>query len=223
MRFLSFPFFLLAFSTPAFTAVCDYRPSEIIGGNRTALTVASTGGVAATGAGANAVGVYTLVHATSGLTMVGGTWAGASAAGTAGIIGGTGGLIGSTVAIVTAPATIIVAGALGTTIAVIEGACYFTDTRITDYEEIDALLANIALTAPRDLFQYRPTENGQGAGQIWVQSEPGSGRYYDRYNIADLYIVNGVLKASKIGPDSTIGLVAVIGQASGGQTLEEQK
>lgn len=197
---------LVLLSTSTSAGVCDYRPSQVLGGGGTAVVIGGTGAAAAAGGAAKLAGVYTLVHATTGATMVGGTWAGASAAGTAGIIGGTAGVIGTTVAVITAPVTIIAAGVTAASVAAFEGACYFTDTRITEYSEVDMIVADIAVTAPAGDFVY--TKGGQGVqdGTIWVRSAEGG----DTYAISDLYIENGVLKKSKWGPDRTIGLVAAI-------------
>ena len=80
----------------AFAGICDYKPSRI-----GTLAAAAIGGaaVAGTGTAMTTAGFYTLVHAGSGLTMLGSTAAGASAAGTVGIIAGTGGVIGTVGAI----------------------------------------------------------------------------------------------------------------------------
>jgi hypothetical protein len=200
--------FLVISSTYATAGVCDYRPSQVLGAGATAAVIGGTGTAAAAGGAAKAIGVYTLVHATSGATMVGGTWAGASAAGTAGIIGGTAGVIGSAVAVVTAPVTIIAAGVAAASVATYEGACYFSDTRITDYAEVDAIVADIAVTAPPIDFKYLKGSQGARNGKIWVRSPEG----FDVYEISDLYIENGVLKVSGWGPNRTIGIVAAMEQ-----------
>ena len=138
--------------------------------------------------------------------MIGGTWAGASAAGTAGIIGGTAGVLGTVAAVVTAPVTIAVAGATAVSVGAFEGVCYFSDTRITSYDEVAAVVADIAKTAPVSDFRYTPGSSGQENGVLWVNSPDGG----DRYDVEDLYIENGVLKLRKWGTNRTIGLIAEI-------------
>jgi hypothetical protein len=91
---------MLCSTATAHADTCDYRPSRILGDTVSNAVVG--GGIAAstaTGA-ASALGVYTLVNAGSGLTMLGSTLAGASGAGTIGIIAGTGGAIGTAGAII---------------------------------------------------------------------------------------------------------------------------
>ena len=166
--------------------------------------------LAAAGATASAAGVYTLVHATTGLTMVGGTWAGASAAGTAGIIAGTAGTLGTVVAVVTAPSTIIAGTAAAAGLAGLEGACYFTDTRITDLKEVDAIVKNIAVAAKTSDYRYTP-RLGQRPAFITVRDPNSKIPKFSRYNVRDLYIVNGALKHRRSWAlNETIGLVGTI-------------
>lgn len=192
--------------TTVSASVCDYRPSQVLGNSGAAIIGGGAGAAAAAGGAAKAAGVYTLVHATTGATMVGGTWAGASAAGTAGIIGGTAGIVGTVVAVVTAPVTIIAAGVTAASVGAFEGACYFTDTRVTDYKEVNAVVADIASTAPSKDFQYTPGSEGDNNGTVWIRSSEGG----DRFNISELYIENGVLKHREWGVNRTLGIVAVI-------------
>ena len=87
--------FTIIFIQTAMGGVCDYRPSKLIGEKTTGVVAGGTGVVAATGMGLKAAGIYTITNATTGATMLGSTTAGASAAGTTGIIAGTGGVLGS--------------------------------------------------------------------------------------------------------------------------------
>lgn len=119
-------------------------------------------------------------------------------------------MIGTAVAVVTAPVTIVVAGVTATSVAAFEWACYFTDTRITKYAEVDAIVADIAVTAPAGDFVYTKGSPGAQDGTIWVRSAEGGATYA----ISELYIENGVLKKSKWGPDRTIGLIAAIEEHS---------
>ncbi len=61
----------------------------------------------------NALGLYAITNATTGAAMLGSTAAGASAAGTTGIIAGTSGVIGTLGGFVMLPATIAVATGVG--------------------------------------------------------------------------------------------------------------
>lgn len=71
---------------PVFAGVCDYRPSQLIGGKSTTVVAGDSGATVATGVGLKAAGIYTLTRATNGAAMLGSTAAGVSAAGTTGII-----------------------------------------------------------------------------------------------------------------------------------------
>ncbi|MFN4156981.1 MAG: hypothetical protein ACK4GO_01065 [Gemmobacter sp.] len=200
----------LIISSTANAKLCDYRPSQLLGAGGTAAVAGAGGAAAGVGAAAKAAGVYTLVHATTGATMVGGTWAGASAAGTAGIIGGTAGLFGTVVAVITAPATIIAGAVTVAVIGTFEGACYFADTRITEFSEIDAIVRDIAKTAPPSLFKYMPHSGQRYHPAIRVRDPDASGVRYDVYEVRNLYIVNGMLMHRDWGFNTKIGLVGMI-------------
>ena len=96
------------FGSPVHADLCDYRPSQLVGGAVAATVATAAAGVGSTGAGMTAAGFYTLTHAASGATMLGSVAGGVSAAGTVGIMGGTGGAVGGTAAFLMAPITIIV-------------------------------------------------------------------------------------------------------------------
>jgi hypothetical protein len=136
-------------STSATADVCDYRPSVMVGKGATSAAVVA----GASGAAAKAAGFYTLVHASSGLTMLGSTLAGASGAGTIGIIAGTGGVIGVIGAVLLAPVTIVVGGIAAVGVTGMEATCFFTDERITQYDEVLAFMQHLALHHPADRFQ----------------------------------------------------------------------
>ena len=124
--------------------VCSFRPSVLLGDSGATAVAGSGAVVAGAGIGAKAAGFYTLTHAATGATMLGSTAGGASAAGTVGIMGGTGAGIGSVVAFVTAPATIIAAAVTAVAVAGYEGACYFADERITEFDEVLAMMQSIS-------------------------------------------------------------------------------
>ena len=199
---------VLAASPAAAAEVCDYRPSVLVG-KSTSSAVATAGGAAAgTGAAMKAAGFYTIVHAGSGLTMLGSTMAGASAAGTAGIIAGTGGALGTIGAVLLAPVTLVVGGATAIGVGGFEAACYFTDDRITDYDEILAFMQHIAQHHPEDRFQLVTGIPGRDddAIRIW---DPESEELV-RHMISDLYIVNGTLMLRKWGFNRNLGYIAYV-------------
>ncbi|KUJ78111.1 hypothetical protein AVO45_09130 [Ruegeria marisrubri] len=103
-------------------------------------------------------------------------------------MGGTGGLVGTVTAFVTAPATIIAGAVLAAGVAAYEGACYFTDERITEYDEVLAVMQKVAENANPEMFEVS-MNNGSGGAEIIIRGAEG----YDKYDVKNLYIVNGVL------------------------------
>lgn len=113
-------------SQAAIADVCDYRPSQLIGGAATGAVAGSAGAAAATGVGLKAAGIYTLTHATTGAAMLGSTAAGASAAGTTGIIAGSAGFLGTAGAVLMSPLVIIPAAITAVGVGAYEGGCYLS-------------------------------------------------------------------------------------------------
>ena len=109
---------------PVLAEVCDYKPSGMIGSSGTAAVAAGSGAVAGAGGAGTAAGLYTLTHATSGLTMLGSTAGGASAAGTVGIMGGTAGTGAAVMSVVLNPFVWVPAALIAVGVGVIEGHCY---------------------------------------------------------------------------------------------------
>lgn len=207
---------LMMAGSTAFAEVCDYRPSQLIGGAATTAAVAAGGATAAAGTAANIAGYYTLVHATSGATMLASTAAGASAAGTVGIIGGTGAGIGAAAAVITAPATIIAAAVVAVGTGTLEGVCYFKDERITDYDEVAKRLDLLAQSNPKDV-ELRNRWWGPESSELRLTTQTG----IETYRIKNLYIVNGILMHRDWGKNTTIGKLAFIVPTQDGEGLQQ--
>lgn len=179
-------------ASTASASVCDWRPSQFFG---TATATVAGGGAVALGTGMKAAGFYTLVNAGSGLTMLGTTMAGASGAGTVGIIAGTGGVIGTVGAILLTPVTAIIGGGLAVGGAGFEAACYFTDERITDYSEVLAIMQHLDENHSTERFQLVRGIPGRQDDAIRVWNPETE--EFDRHLVADLYLVNGRLWANR--------------------------
>lgn len=110
----------------AIADICNYRPSQLIGGAATGAVAGSAGAAAVTGVGLKAAGIYTLTHATTGAAMLGSTTAGASAAGTTGIIAGSAGFFGTVGAVLMSPLVIIPAVVTAVGVGAYEGGCYLS-------------------------------------------------------------------------------------------------
>lgn len=205
------PLVFATFATNVSAGVCDYRPSNLIGGLGTGALGATGAGVAAAGVGAKAAGFYTLTHAVTGATMLGSTAGGVSAAGTVGIMGGTAGVVGTVGAVLMAPATILAGLVIGTGTAIYEGACYFTIEKVEDPVIIMRILEGLDKQSDDEYFSLK--KNGIGSGAIYVATkvdEDGTVLKRTRYSIDKLYIENGVLKHSDWGPNSQIGRVGYV-------------
>lgn len=199
---LSMSTFLSLVVDQAAAGVCDYKPSVLLGGQGAAAVGGAAAGTATVGTAASLAGFYTLTHATSGLTMLGSTLAGPSAAGTIGIIGGTGGLLGTAGAIVMAPATIIAAGLTAVGIGAYEGACVFAVERIDDPVELMSIVTALAEQADPEFFRLTTLVDGNDG--IIVRQEDDIAIYA----IEDLYIADGVLKHEDWLRNTTIGAVS---------------
>lgn len=105
-------------------ALCDYSPSKLIGETATAATAGGAAGAAVAGVGMKAAGLYAMQHAVTGAWMLGSTAAGASAAGTAGILGGTAGVVGTIGAVLLSTPVIVGAGVVAVGVGAYEGGCY---------------------------------------------------------------------------------------------------
>lgn len=117
-----------AFGTQSTLAdVCDHRPSKIVGSATTKVVGAASGLAAAAGTGMKAAGLYTLTNASTGAAMIGSTAAGASAAGTTGIVAGTSGALGTAGAVLMSPFVLIPAAVAAVGIGAYEGGCHLAD------------------------------------------------------------------------------------------------
>lgn len=126
--------------------------------------------------------------------MLGSTLAGASGAGTVGIIGGSGFAAG-VLAILTAPITLFVAAGTAVTVGGVEAGCYFVDERITKEEEVVVILRQAALTSNEDYFKLFDVSDEEAAetgvaSRVRIPDEDGT---YQFYEVESLYIVNGEL------------------------------
>ena len=117
-----------ALAQPAFAIKpCDFTPTKLAHAGAkgvAALGVGASAGVAAaTGGALQAAGYYTIANATTGALMLGSTAAGASGAGTVGIMAGTAGLVGTAAAVVMSPVVIGVGVVAVGGAALLEGTC----------------------------------------------------------------------------------------------------
>lgn len=194
----------------SYAGVCDYRLSQLISPSVATAAMAAGGAGATAGPAAMALGgLYFFPHATSGALMLGSTLAGASGAGTIGVIGGSG-FAASVLAVLTAPITLIVAAGTTVTIGGLEAGCYFADERITDEEEVHAILRQVALTANEEYFKLFEVSDDEAAdtgtvSRVRIPDEDGT---YQFYEVANLYIVNGKLMHRDWFLNTSLGNIA---------------
>ena len=188
----------IIFAGTASAELCDYTPSNLVGTAATSIGTTFLGTGAAAGLGMQAAGYYTLVHAGSGLTMLGSAAVGTSAAGTVGIIAGTGGTIGTLGAILMAPVTIVVGGITVIGVGAFEGACYFQIERVTDPYDVRRIVESVAIHD--EAVSIIRVDDGDALA-ITVLGET------ETYLLRNLYISDGNLKHRDWGPNTNLGPV----------------
>ena len=185
----------LVWVTSASSGVCDYRLSRLVSPAAATAVVTAGGAGASVGPTAMAVGgLYFFPHAAGGSLMLGSTLAGASGAGTVGIIGGSGFAAG-VLAVLTAPITLLTAAGTAVTVGGLEAGCYFVDERITEEEAVLAILRQVAPTSNEDYFKLFDVSDEETAetgavSRVRIADENG---VYQFYEVENLYIVNGEL------------------------------
>lgn len=178
-------------ATPATAEVCDYTMSKLV-----SKTVAGLKG-STVGAELQAAGYYTLVHAGSGLKMLGSSAAGASVV--TELASGASGLLGTVGAIVMAPTTLVIGGIAIVGVGSFEGYCYFQVQRITDPYEVRKIIESIAENDAA--VSIVPTDDGD-AMALQVQGETKT------YLLRKLYIADGQLKHRDWAINTNLGPVA---------------
>lgn len=141
--------------------------------------------------------------------MLGSTIAGASGAGTVGIIGGSG-FAASVLAVLTAPITLAVAAGTTITVGGLEAGCYFVDERITDEEDVMHVLRQVALNANEDHFKLFDVSEEEAAetGTVSRVRIPDENGVYQFYEVSNLYIVNGELMHRDWFLNTSLGNIA---------------
>lgn len=206
---------LLSIPFCAHAGVCDFRPSIVAGKvGQTAKDAASNVSSAAVNS-ARAVGAYTLKNPATGLSMISSGVSGATAVGSS-VAGSASGTLSTATAVVTAPATIAIAGVSAVALGAFEGTCYFRAKRITDDAVILEIVSNLSENADPTMFALIP----EGSEFTTLKGEPAIAREHKVriagpgvgpfiFDVADLYIVDGVLKHSDALRDTVIGNVAL--------------
>ncbi|MCI2399367.1 hypothetical protein [Aliiroseovarius subalbicans] len=143
--------------------------------------------------------------------MLGSTIAGASGAGTIGIIGGSG-FAASVLAALTAPITLLVAGGTAVTVGGLEAGCYFVDERTTEEQEVLVILRQVALSANEIYFKLFDVSDEEAAemGTVSRVRIPDEDGVYQFYEVANLYIVNGELMHRDRFLNTSLGNIAVV-------------
>ena len=202
---------LISAATSAHSAICDWRLSQLVNPETATAVIAGSSGGAVAGPAAMALGgLYFFPHATSGTLMLGSTLAGASGAGTVGIIGGSG-FAASVLAVLTAPITLILAAGTTITVGGLEAGCYFADERITEEEKVMEILRLVSVTANEEifkLFEVSREEAAETGTHSRIRLSDGQGGYRF-FAIEDLYIVNGELLHRDRFLNTRLGNIAV--------------
>ncbi|MEN8683370.1 hypothetical protein [Marivita sp.] len=206
---------LLAAPTLVQADICDFRPSILAGkaGQAAKSTAGAVTSVAADGV--RAMGVYTLENPVSGVSMIS-TSVNSAAAASSSVAAGAGGALTTAGAIATAPVTIAVAGLTAVALGSYEGVCYLRQERITNYDEILYIVANLSANSDPTMFRLIPegteyvTLKGRNAiaGDDKVRiAAAGVGPFL--FDVKNLYITDGVLMHRDAGRNTVIGNVAL--------------
>lgn len=199
---------LLSIPYVAHAGVCDFRPSIVAGKvGQTARDAAVDVSSAAVNS-VRAVGAYTLKNPVTGISILSSGVSGATAFGSS--------VAGTATALATAPATITIAGVSAVALGAFEGTCQFRAKRITDDAVILGIVSNLSENADPTLFALIP----EGSKFTTLEGEPAIAREHKVriagagfgpfiFDVADLYIVDGVLKHSDALRDTVIGNVAL--------------
>ncbi len=192
------------FATSAHAELCDYRPSNLLAGVNTGALLSGAGVALAAGAGAKTAGFYSLVHAGSGMTMLDST---ASVANSIGVIAGSSGAIGSAVAFLMSPMALGAAAATAVGTGGVEGYCSFlVDERITEYPDVlKSLQAVVVEGDPSTSLEISDPDK-----ETARLSMLGPNEQWSHYNVADLYIVEGVLMHRDWLRNTKLGSIAYV-------------
>ncbi len=187
--------------------VCEYRPSELLRSDAAASVVAGAKGAAGDMAG----GIFTLTNTVTGASLLGGN----AGAGALGQLGGAATAIGNGAAAVLAAPGAAVAGAVAAVgIGAYEGICYFSDERITRYEDVLAVMDAIALGADPAFFRVERGAPGKADAVVVMGDGTGASASYP---VRKLYIVNGVLMHRDWGLNTVLGDVGFAAVAAPGE------
>ncbi len=193
---------LLVSTASLSAAICDYRPSRLVGDAVGDAARAATDAARQVTGTAGEGGFYTLVNATSGLTLLGGKLAAS---------GGAAAAAAAANPAIWVPALILGAGGAG-----YEATCaYFVDERITDYDTVLMIMRDFEAHADPRFFRL---EEDTLTPFIEVQDESGTRA---AYKIEDLYIVDGMLKHRNWGPNRKIGRVVFVPDDAPSEALPE--
>jgi hypothetical protein len=150
-------------------------------------------------AGGLVQGFFTLTNTATGASLLGGT----GATGAIGQISGAATAIGSgAAAVLAAPGAAVAGAAAAIGIGAYEGFCYFSDERITDYDEVLAVVNAIAAAADPAFFYVEQGAPGEQAAIAFLGDGTGAATGYAMRN---LYIVNGVLMHRDRGLNTALG------------------
>jgi len=192
---------LILGTTTAEASICDYRLSSLIQ-RRGSPAMEAERAATATPEDQGPV-LYFTVNPRTGETSLGATGSGSP---NDGFLTRTARVLGSAVAVVTRDSPLVSAGG-AVAGAGIEALCYFRDERITDYDDVLAVLETVSLTMPPDLFAV--IEPGLERRDAFVRLNRNDGYDAVEYQVKDLYIVNGQLRHRNWGVNDIVGDITI--------------
>ncbi|MCB1388054.1 MAG: hypothetical protein KDK12_02705 [Rhodobacteraceae bacterium] len=198
---LSLTLVLALTATAARADLCDYRLSQMV--ERRGSPAIEAARAANAAPGDQGPVLYLMVNPRTGQTSLGATGAGTP---DDGFLTRTARLLGSAVAIVSSNSAIATAGG-AVAGAGLEAVCFFRDERITDYDEVLAVLRVVDESMPPDLFAL--IEPGESRRDAVVRLSRNDGYDMAEYAVDDLYIVNGQLRHRDWGLNDVVGDIAI--------------
>ncbi|MCU0855148.1 MAG: hypothetical protein MUF63_09645 [Rhodobacteraceae bacterium] len=181
--------------SPAAASVCDYRPTEVLRSDGASSVVSEVRERGADLAG----GIFTFTNTVTGASLLGGGTGGTALS----QLGGAATAVGNgAAAVLAAPGTVVAGAVAAVGIGAYEGLCFFRDHRVTDYDDVLAVMTAIASVADPAFFRVEDVAGGNEAAMVVIGD--GSGRQ-DAYAVRKLYIVNGVLMHREWGLNRELG------------------
>ena len=188
---------------------CDYRLSNALPRTQSPAVEAARSDA---GIAQDEGVVYIMVNPRTLRTQVGATQEGSADSRDDGFVLRMARVVGAAVAVVAGDSALTTAGSavLG---AGLETVCFLRDERITEYDDVLAVMRVVDASMPPDLFAL--IEPGERRRDAYVRLSRNDGYEPSEYRVRDLYIVNGQLRHRDWGLNDVVGDLALFVRLAG--------